>query len=42
MLAKGHSGRRMRQERRGGCDGGGWGSNEEAEMVCAVSSIVLY
>ncbi len=31
----------------GGCDkrgggGGGWGSNAEAEMVCAVSSIAEY
>jgi hypothetical protein len=42
MVVKGLGGRRMRQERRGGGGGGGgWGSNVEAEMVCAVSSIIL-
>jgi hypothetical protein len=41
MLAKGRSGRQMGQERRED-DGGGWGSNAEVEMVCAVSSIVLF
>ena len=29
-------------DKRGGGGGGGWGSNAEAEMVCAVSSIILF
>ncbi len=31
-----------RCDKREGGGGGGWGGNVEAEMMCAVSSIVLF